>query len=97
MKTQNKDEEITAPGVTPAGTFLSYGKAFLSAGTPGRQPIKCIYLNKEQHARLKRITQVIGHDAIPLSAYLSNIVAHHLRMFDEAISKEFEESYKALL
>ncbi|PZR20771.1 MAG: hypothetical protein DI539_09905 [Flavobacterium psychrophilum] len=98
MKNKIKGEKAMragkVPEVRPPGAIVTYKSDFLDAMTVIRQPIKCIYLHSEQHARLKRIVQVIGNDAIPLSAYLTNIVEHHFRIFDDAIKKEYEQSYK---
>ena len=51
---------------------------------------------QEYHERLSRIVQVIGKDAIPLYAYLDNILEHHFEMFEKAITDDFNEKFKPI-
>src|SRR5690606_35594227 len=55
----------------------SYGEHFLKTHSMTKRGDKSIYIRQEYHERLSRIVQVIGKDAIPLYAYLDNILEHH--------------------
>jgi hypothetical protein len=46
---------------------------------------KSIYIRQEYHERLSRIVQVIGKDAIPLYAYLDNILEHHFEILKKPL------------
>ena len=46
-----------------------------------------VYLTKKE---------IIGDDKIPLFAYLNNILEHHFKVFEDMITKEFNEKYKGL-
>ena len=40
---------------------------------------KMAYVRPEFHDRIMRITRVIGHDRLSLSAYIDHVLAHHLQ------------------
>ena len=72
----------------------SYGEHFLKTHSMTKRGDKSIYIRQEYHERLSRIVQVIGKDAIPLYAYLDNILEHHFEMFEKAITDDFNEKFK---
>lgn len=74
----------------------SYEQTFLQMEMTQERGSKSIYLSPEHHERLTRIVQVIGNDKIPLFAYLNNILDHHFKVFEDAISKEYKKKYKSL-
>lgn len=99
MKNKHKKKDGTAageaadPAAAPRGT---YEKAFLNPAASRERGSKCIYVSTEHHERLTRIVQVIGSDKIPLFAYLDSILEHHFTMFEQEITHEYNEKYKAL-
>jgi len=74
----------------------SYGEHFLKTHSMIKRGDKSIYIRQEYHERLSRIVQVIGKDAIPLYAYLDNILEHHFEQFEKAITDDFNEKYKPI-
>lgn len=74
----------------------SYGEHFLKTHSMTKRGDKSIYIRQEYHERLSRIVQVIGKDAIPLYAYLDNILEHHFEQFEKAITDDFNEKYKPI-
>jgi len=100
MKNKDKNKKVVAPGdvsgVTTNNHRAGYEKAFLHLRTLQKRGNKTICISLGYHERLTRITQVIGNDKIPLFAYLGNIPEHYFRMFEDEITKEFKEKYKAL-
>lgn len=82
--------------ITKNEVQTSYEQTFLQMDTVQARGNKSIYLSPEHHERLTRIVQIIGDDKIPLFAYLNNILDHHFEVFEDAISKEYKEKYKAL-
>ncbi|EFK34028.1 DUF3408 domain-containing protein [Elizabethkingia anophelis] len=74
----------------------SYGEHFLKTHSMTKRGDKSIYIRQEYHERLSRIVQVIGKDAIPLYAYLDNILEHHFEMFEKAITDDFNEKFKPI-
>ncbi|AZB19614.1 MULTISPECIES: DUF3408 domain-containing protein [Bacteroidota] len=74
----------------------SYGEHFLKTHSMTKRGDKSIYIRQEYHERLSRIVQVIGKDAIPLYAYLDNILEHHFEIFEKAITDDFNEKFKPI-
>lgn len=74
----------------------SYGEHFLRTHSMMKRGDKSIYIRQEYHERLTRIVQVIGKDAIPLYAYLDNILEHHFELFEKAITDDFNENFKPI-
>jgi len=74
----------------------SYGEHFLKTHSMTKRGDKSIYIRQEYHERLSRIVQVIGKDAIPLYAYLDNILEHHFELFEKAITDDFNEKFKPI-
>jgi hypothetical protein len=74
----------------------SYGDYFLKNHSMTKRGDKSIYIRQEYHERLSRIVQVIGKDAIPLYAYLDNILEHHFELFEKAITDDFNEKFKPI-
>lgn len=73
-----------------------YGEKFLRQNDMNRRGEKSIYIRPEYHERLSRIVQVVGEDAIPLYAYLDNILEEHFSRFEAEILEEFNRKTKPL-
>ncbi len=43
------------------------------------------YVRPEYHERIMRITRVIGHDRLTLSAYIDHVLTHHFNQCEDAI------------
>jgi len=74
----------------------NYGDHFLRTHSMTKRGDKSIYIRQEYHERLSRIIQVMGKDAIPLYAYLDNILEHHFGLFEKAITDDFNEKFKPI-
>ncbi len=74
----------------------TYGEHFFKTHSMTKRGDKSIYIRQEYHERLSRIVQVIGKDAIPLYAYLDNILEHHFELFEKAITDDFNEKFKPI-
>ena len=46
---------------------------------------KMAYVRPEYHERIMRITRVIGHDRLTLSAYIDHVLTHHFNQCEDAI------------
>lgn len=57
---------------------------------------KAVYISKEHHERLLRITRVLAENKISITNYLDNILKHHFTEFETEIKKEFKAKYKPL-
>lgn len=44
---------------------------------------KMAYVRPEYHDRIMRITRVIGHDRLSLSAYIDHVLTHHFNQCEE--------------
>ena len=56
---------------------------------------KTVYVRREFHDKILRITQVIGENRISLSDYIDNLIAHHFETFQEEISRLYREKNNA--
>ena len=96
---KNKNKNAVAPSNHSESennkVQVTYENAFLQMNRTQKRGNKSIYLSPELHERLSRIVQVIGEDKIPLFAYLNNILDHHFRVFENMITKEFNEKHKS--
>jgi len=52
---------------------------------------KTVYVRREFHDKILKITQVIGENRISLSSYIDNLIAHHLESFQEDITRLYRE------
>ena len=57
---------------------------------------KMAYVRPEFHDRIMRITRVIGHDSLSLSAYIDHVLAHHFKQCEEAIKSEYAKNYDSV-
>ena len=57
---------------------------------------KMAYVRPEFHDRIMRITRVIGHDRLSLSAYIDHVLAHHFKQCEEAIKSEYAKNYNPI-
>ena len=96
VKEAVKDEVQQERNRTKKNLDGSYGEHFLKNHSMTKRGDKSIYIRQEYHERLSRIVQVIGKDAIPLYAYLDNILEHHFEMFEKAITDDFNEKFKPI-
>jgi hypothetical protein len=100
MKKSNKSRIVNtannATETTSNEAQMSYEHTFLKKEVLQKRGNKSIYLSPEHHERVTRIKQIIGNNKMPLFAYLNNILEHHFTMFEDEITKEFKEKYKAL-
>nr|WP_198999702.1 DUF3408 domain-containing protein [Flavobacterium sp. ASV13] len=95
-KNKRDSQNTDISGITAKMEAGVYEKTFLHMNEMQKRGSKSIYLSPEHHERLTRIIQIVGDDKIPLFAYLNNILEHHFRVFEETITKEFNEKYKGL-
>ena len=52
---------------------------------------KSVYINPDHHKKLSRIIQVIGGNNTTIYAYLSNLLDHHFKEFEQQITESFNE------
>ena len=55
---------------------------------------KMAYVRPEYHDRIMRITRVIGHDRLSLSAYIDHVLTHHFNQCEEAIKSLYARNYE---
>lgn len=46
---------------------------------------KTVYISKEHHERIMKITQVIGDNKVSISSYLHNVLMHHFEDYRNEI------------
>ena len=54
------------------------------------------YVRPEYHDRIMRITRVIGHDRLSLSAYIDHVLAHHFKQCEDAIKSLYAQNYNSV-
>ena len=57
---------------------------------------KMAYVRPEYHDRIMRITRVIGHDRLSLSAYIDHVLTHHFNQCEEAIKSLYARNYNSV-
>lgn len=57
---------------------------------------KMAYVRPEFHDRIMRITRVIGHDRLSLSAYIDHVLAHHFKQCEDAIKSLYVQNYNSV-
>ncbi len=57
---------------------------------------KMAYVRPEFHDRIMRITRVIGHDRLSLSAYIDHVLAHHFKQCEDAIKSMYAQNYNSV-
>ena len=57
---------------------------------------KMAYVRPEFHDRIMRITHVIGHDRLSLSAYIDHVLAHHFKQCEDAIKSLYAQNYNSV-
>lgn len=57
---------------------------------------KMAYVRLEFHDRIMRITRVIGHDRLSLSAYIDHVLAHHFKQCEDAIKSLYAQNYNSV-
>jgi hypothetical protein len=50
---------------------------------------KTVYIRKEFHDRILKITQIIGDNEVSLFSYIDNIIAHHFESFKDDITQSY--------
>ena len=51
------------------------------------------YVRPEYHDRIMRITRVIGHDRLNLSAYIDHVLTQHFDQCEDAIRSLYAKNY----
>ena len=54
------------------------------------------YVRPEYHERIMRITRVIGHDRLTLSAYIDHVLTHHFNQCEDAIKSLYARNYNSV-
>ena len=57
---------------------------------------KMAYVRPEFHDRIMRITRVIGHDRLSLSAYIDHVLTHHFNQCEDAIKSLYARNYNSV-
>ncbi|MGJ1503235.1 DUF3408 domain-containing protein [Sphingobacterium multivorum] len=84
---QVKRERSRSKGISTAEYEEIFFKEVKSTARHG----KSVYINPDHHKKLSRIIQVIGDDNITIYAYLSNLLDHHFKEFEQQITESFNE------
>ena len=53
-------------------------------------------VRRTMNDRIMRITRVIGHDRLSLSAYIDHVLTHHFNQCEEAIKSLYAQNYDAV-
>lgn len=62
-----------------------------------RYPIyEGVYRILTYHERIMRITRVIGHDRLTLSAYIDHVLTHHFNQCEDAIKSLYARNYNSV-
>ena len=73
-----------------------YERLFIRAPEVKAQERKIAYVRPKYHDRIMRITRVIGHDRLSLSAYIDHVLTHHFNQCEEAIKSLYARNYNSV-
>ncbi len=77
-----------------SGSMLAQVQASVEILSPIPVNGKCG--EKDFHDRIMRITRVIGHDRLSLSAYIDHVLAHHFKQCEDAIKSLYAQNYNSV-
>ena len=92
----------TSVGIISLATVIckcserDYERLFIRAPEVKAREGKMAYVRPEYHDRIMRITRVIGHDRLSLSAYIDHVLTHHFNQCEEAIKSLYAQNYDAV-
>jgi hypothetical protein len=52
---------------------------------------KTVYLRREHHERIMKITRVIGDNRLSIFSYIDNVLVQHFEQFQDEISELYEQ------
>lgn len=89
--------EITSP-IPASGKYgeKDYKRLFIRESEVKAREGKMAYVRPEYHDRIMRITRVIGHEKLSLSAYIDHVLTHHFNQCEEAIKSLYAPNYNAV-
>ena len=100
---QEKKSDIPAKRESPKeeperkrkGVKSDYEETFVRKSALTARQGKQVYIRKEFHDRILKITQVIGQNEITIADYLDNVMAHHFGQFQNDVAESFNRHIKS--
>ena len=80
-KQKNKSSTIKINGTMSKEIFVAFATCLLYTS---------------YHERIMRITRVIGHDRLTLSAYIDHVLTHHFNQCEDAIKSLYARNYNSV-
>lgn len=75
---------------------LDYETLFIYESSVTARTGKMVYIRTEFHDTIQRITQVIGDNALSLSGFIDNVLAHHFDIYEAEITRLYEMKHKGV-
>lgn len=92
-----KDHSKTAEVCLPkCRRVWKYCRLFIRDPEVKAREGKMAYVRPEYHERIMRITRVIGHDRLTLSAYIDHVLTHHFNQCEDAIKSLYARNYNSV-
>ncbi len=89
--------EILSPvPVTDKCCEKDYERLFIRDPEVKAREGKMAYVRPEYHERIMRITRVIGHDRLTLSAYIDHVLTYHFNQCEDAIKSLYARNYNSV-
>ena len=92
----------TSVGIISLATVIckcserDYERLFIRAPEVKAREGKMAYVRPEYHDRIMRITRVIGHDRLNLSAYIDHVLTQHFDQCEDAIRSLYAKNYNPI-
>ena len=77
------------------GVKSDYEQTFVRKSALTARQGKQVYIRKEFHDRILKITQVIGQNDITIADYLDNVMAYHFGQFQNDVAESFNRHIKS--
>ena len=95
-RNENRRKPSATSVIPPLENEEDYLEMFIKGAETAARSGKMAYVRREYHDRIMRITRVIGHDRLSLSAYIDHVLTHHFNQCEEAIKSLYARNYDAV-
>lgn len=92
---RQKESPKEEPERKRKGVKSDFEETFVRKSALTARQGKQVYIRKEFHDRILKITQVIGQNEITIADYLDNVMAHHFGQFQNDVAESFNRHIKS--
>lgn len=103
-ETEESIEDIPAPRADPPkeegrrrkGKEPDYETLFIKPSAITARTGKMVYIRKDFHDSIKALCSVLESEGITLSGYIDNVLANHLNLYGNEMTRLYNEKHKGI-